>query len=693
MDSRKHPDEAEAGRRFRPDIEGLRAVAIVAVLLCHAGVPFLAGGYVGVDVFFVISGFLITRLLVGELDRTGTISLRGFYARRAKRLLPLSAVLLATVGVLSMILLSPLRNTEVAGDIISSALYVANWHFAAQSVDYFAQGLEPSPVLHLWSLAIEEQFYLVWPGLMLAATWFWRRRGRSVRPALWVTLALIFAGSLVYGVILTEDKPAFAYFDTFARAWELGLGAALALLGTARMPRPVAVALGWAGVGAIVYAGFAFTATTSFPGTSALVPTLGAAALILSGTALAATPRGVTGVRVGAGWVLALPPVRYVGRISYSWYLWHWPFIIFAAAIWGPHLSVAAGLAAVAASWVPTQLTHTLIEDPVRRAPGLARLPNRAIALGLTCTAIALAVGIGLRAAQPTIDTAKLSDVPGAAALPEQPTPQETAVALRPNPLHARADRGRSYYEGCMVGIEGVNSNKCLYGDPEGEKTLILFGDSHAMQYFPAVDELAEIHHWRLIVLTKAECPPEELEVKSMVEDREYSQCDEWRQGAFERIETGDQNTTVIMSGDTEYTPYGPGGEELGGDAAAEAMEAGYLRTLDRIQAAGPRTVVIRDNPTSTNDVPSCVSEDPQHLGRCSFIRHREWDREYDVRAAEHSADTHLVSFIGDICPGEVCRAVIGNALTYRDKDHLTATFARTLEPMLESDLREDGLL
>ena len=397
MHSRKNPDEQEAGRRFRPDIEGLRAVAIVAVLLCHAGVPFLAGGYVGVDVFFVISGYLITRLLLGELDRSGTISLRGFYARRAKRLLPLSAVLLATVGVLSMILLSPLRNTEVAGDIIASALYVANWHFAAQSVDYFAQGLEPSPVLHLWSLAIEEQFYLVWPGLMLATTWLWRRRGRSVRPVLWVVLALIFAGSLAYGIFLTEDKPAFAYFDTFARAWELGLGAALALIGTTvRLPRLGAVALGWAGIAAIVYASFSFTGETAFPGTAALVPTLGAGALILSGTALAASARGVTRPRFGAGWILSLPPVRYVGRISYSWYLWHWPFLVFAAAIWGPRLSVAAGLAAVAASWVPTQLTHTLIEDPVRRAPMLKRMPNRAIALGLTCTAVALAVGIGL---------------------------------------------------------------------------------------------------------------------------------------------------------------------------------------------------------------------------------------------------------------------------------------------------------
>jgi peptidoglycan/LPS O-acetylase OafA/YrhL len=693
MDSRKHPDEAESGRRFRPDIEGLRAIAIVAVLLCHAGVPFLAGGYVGVDVFFVISGFLITSLLVRELEGTGTISLRGFYARRAKRLLPLSAVLLATVGVLSMIFLSPLRNTEVAGDIIASALYVANWHFAAQSVDYFAQGLEPSPVLHLWSLAIEEQFYVVWPGLMLAVTWFWRRRGRSIRPALWVALIAILVGSLIYGIVLTNDKPAFAYFSTFARAWELGLGAALALLGTVKMPRMAAAALGWAGVAAIVYASFVFTGETTFPGTAALVPTLGAAALILSGTALAATPRGVTGLKAGAGWALSFAPVRYVGRISYSWYLWHWPFLVFAAAIWGPRLSVAAGLAAVAASWVPTQLTHTLIEDPVRRAPALRRLPNRAIALGLACTVVALGVGIGLRESQPTVQLAKIADVPGAAALVDQPVPQETATALRPNPLKARADRGRSYYEGCMVGIEGTNSNKCLYGNPTGSRTLILFGDSHAMQYFPAVDELAEIHGWRLIVLTKAECPPEEVEVKSMVEDREYSQCDDWREETLKRIEGGDEHVTVVMSGDTEYTPYGPEGEELSGDEAAAAMEAGYLRTLRRIEEAGPHTVVIRDNPTSVEDVPSCVSEDIQHLGRCAFPRHREWDREYDVRAANASPGTHLVDFIGDICPGEVCRAVIGNALVYRDKDHLTATFARTLEPMLETDFREDGLL
>ena len=228
-------DPTDAG--FRPDIEGLRAVAIVAVLLCHAGLPFFAGGYVGVDVFFVISGFLITRLLLGELESTGRLSLRRFYARRARRLLPLSAVLLASVGILSVLLLSPVRAVEVSGDIVSSALYTANWHFAAQSVDYFAQDIEPSPVLHLWSLAIEEQFYVVWPSLLLAVTWLWRRRGGSVRPALWVTLAIVLVGSFALGVKLTDDQPAAAYFSTFGRAWELGLGAALALLGALRIRR------------------------------------------------------------------------------------------------------------------------------------------------------------------------------------------------------------------------------------------------------------------------------------------------------------------------------------------------------------------------------------------------------------------------------------------------------------------------
>ena len=661
-------------------------MAIGAVLLCHAGIPFFAGGYVGVDVFFVISGFLITRLLLAELDGTGGISLRRFYARRARRLLPLSAVLLAAVGVLSLLLLSPVRAVEVSGDIVSSALYTANWHFAAQSVDYFAQDIEPSPVLHLWSLAIEEQFYLVWPTLLLAVTWLWRRRGSSIRPALWVTLAIVLVGSFVLGVKLTGEQPASAYFSTFGRAWELGLGAALALLGALRIRRFAGAAIGWVGLAAIVYAAVAFDASTPFPGVAALLPTIGTACLILGGASLYGQARAAP-----AG-VLSLAPVRYVGRISYSWYLWHWPALIFAAVIWGP-LSVAAGIAVVAVSLIPTVATHHLIEDPVRLSAVLSHRPNRALAIGLACMAVGVCAGVLLTKAQPTLDTAPLADVRGAAALGEQPRPQQHADAVRPNPLRASADRSRAYYDGCLVGISGTNSNRCLYGDPHADRTLILFGDSHAMQYFPALEELAKRRHWRLITLTKAECTPGEVRIRSMVAAREYSQCDAWREESLRRIELGDpESAVVVMSGDTAYVPYGSDGEELSGAASAAAMEAGYLTSLRRIHRAGLRTVVIRDTPVSASNVPGCVSEDLGHLESCAFPRVRDADREFDARAAEAAPGTRLIDINGEICPDGLCRAVIGNALVYRDKSHLSATFARTLAPGIERRLKKVGI-
>ena len=655
------------------------------MLLCHAGLPFLAGGYVGVDVFFVISGFLITRLLLGEIDRTGGVSLRRFYARRARRLLPLSAVLLASVGVLSLLLLSPVRAVEVSGDIVSSAVYTANWHFAAQSVDYFAQSAEPSPVLHLWSLAIEEQFYLVWPTLLLAVTWLWRRRGGSVRPAIWVTLALVGLGSLALGIQLTDQQPAAAYFSTFGRAWELSLGAVLALIGVVRIPRAAAAALGWAGLAAIAYAAFAFDATTPFPGTAALLPTVGAACVILAGASIHAQARGAP-----AG-LLGLRPVRYVGRISYSWYLWHWPALIFAAVIWGP-LSVPAGVAVVAASWIPTAATHRWIEDPVRLSRVLSLRPNRALAIGLGCMAVGVGAGLLLTDLQPVLRTAPLSAVKGAAALPSQPYPQQRAEAVRPSPLRASADRSRMYYEGCLVGIDGTNSNRCLYGDRGGRRTLILFGDSHALQYSPALEALAKAHDWRLIVLTKAECSPAEVAIRSLVARREYAQCDAWREEELRRIELGADSTVVVISGDTVYTPYGERGEELHAAAGAAAMEAGYLATLTRIHRAGMRTVVIKDTPVSTSDVPGCVSESLQNLESCAFPWVHDRASEFDARAAKAAPGSHLINLSPKICPDDLCRAVIGNALVYRDKSHLTATYARTLAPRIERGLRKAGL-
>jgi peptidoglycan/LPS O-acetylase OafA/YrhL len=669
--------------RFRPDIEGLRAVAIGAVLLCHAGLGFAAGGFVGVDVFFVISGFLITRLLLGEVSRTGGVSLSRFYARRVKRLLPLSALLLAVVAAVSLLLFSPVRAGEVAGDIVSCATYTANWHFAAQSVDYFAQGVEPSPVQHLWSLAIEEQFYLVWPALLLALTWFQRRRGRSARPVLGVALVAILVVSFALNLRFVESEPAAAYFSTFGRAWELALGALLAVLGDVRLRRAPALAIGWLGFGAIAFATFAFGPETPFPGTAALLPTLGAAALILAGASAEAQGRWSSAA------LLSLAPFRYVGRISYSWYLWHWPALIFAVALWGA-LSPLAGVAVIAASWLPTALTHGLVEEPFRRSKRLVAFPRRALVLGAGCTAIALGAALLLVDLQPTLKTAPRSEVEGALALKAGAAPQSHANAVRPNPLTAWNDRGESFADGCLVGITGTNSNRCLYGDREGARTLILFGDSHAMQYFPPLHEVAKKNHLRLIVLTKAECTPAEVEVKSMVADREYSQCDVWRDEELERIEMAGQSTVVVMSSDTAYTPYGEDGEQLTGSEAADAMEAGYLATLRRLHRFGLRTVVIGDTPRAPDEIPACVSEHLDDLTSCNFPHAPTWEKEFERRAAHRAPGSRLIDLTPEICPQGICRSVIGNALVYRDDNHLTATFARTLSPWIEADLPHD---
>ena len=672
------------GSGFRPDIEGMRAIAIVSVLLAHAGVAIFAGGYVGVDVFFVISGYLITRLLLGEFGRDNTISIRRFYARRAKRLLPQSAMLLVFVCVLSLIIFSPVRAIETSGDVISAAFYVANWHFAQQSVNYFAQGNEPSPVLHLWSLAIEEQFYVVWPTVMLLVTWFARRRGAPIKGPLWVALGLIFAASLVYGVILTNEQPAFAYFSTFGRAWELALGGILALLGSVRIPRRAAAGIGWAGLGLILYAIFAFDAETQFPGTAALIPTLGAAALILAGASVYAeargAPSGVIGVR----------PIRYIGRISYAWYLWHWPFLIFAAAIWGA-LSPLAGIAVVLASAVPTILTHHLVEDPARRSRTLARLPNRALALGAGCMAVAVIAAVVLEDAQTTAKTP--DSVAGAAALVHQKVPQQRATEIRPSPLNAQTDRSKEFEDGCLVGTEGTTSAECTYGNRDSDHTVILFGDSHAMQYFPALEFIAKKHDWRLIALTKRECTPAQIEVRSEIEQGEYHQCDVWRKNAMKRIEEEGPGVTVVLSSDSKYTPFDPAsGKELSGKEAAQHLQDAYQQTLETLLSGGEKPIVIRDNPAAEFDVPSCVSENLDSLEKCAFEWVKKPNREFDVRAAERSK-VPIIDVTPEVCPDRLCRAVTGNALVFRDRAHLTATFARTLSPWIEEAMRKANLL
>jgi peptidoglycan/LPS O-acetylase OafA/YrhL len=673
---------------FRPDVEGLRAVAVVAVLLYHAGVPFAPGGYVGVDVFFVISGFLITGLLLRELEKTGTLSLARFYSRRAKRLLPLTVVVLGAVVLVvgAWPQFDPVRMDEVSLGVVASGLYVMNWLLAARATDYFAAGLQASPIQHFWTLAVEEQFYLLWPAFLLGVAWWSRRAGWGLRPALAAAFAAVVISSLAYSVYSTELQAGAAYFSTLTRGWELALGAMLALVPTSRLvrqPRWVAFALAWAGLGAIAFATFRFNDSTLFPGYAALVPTLGSAAIIAAGFGSATTSPGPARL-------LTLGPVRHVGRISYSWYLWHWPPLVFAAALWGK-LSPLEGLGVLAASYVPAVLSNRLVERPFLHSEILTRYPRKALALGGACTALSVGLGVGLFALTPTVPEAPESQVAGAAALQGDRSLQRSAKAVNPTPREAetKEHRPQMYADGCHLNPSETETPECVYGNPSSKTTVVLFGDSHAMQWFPALNEIAKERNWRLVGLTKAACPPAEVHIHNAGLRRTYRECDEWRERMLERIVQDEDPNLIVTSSLPTYRPR-EDGERLDRDASDEAMVEGYASTLRKLAGTGAAVALIEDVPHPDKNIPECVSRSLDHLEECAIPKNKAFDYpKVNALAAEEIEGVNYIDPTPVVCLERVCPAVVGDVLVYRNGAHLTATYVRTLTPWLKKQLPE----
>ncbi len=380
------PGEAATtiGRAFRPDVEGLRAVAVALVVLYHAHVPGVSGGFVGVDVFFVISGFLITGLLVREGERRGSVSILGFYARRARRILPASAVVVLFTLFASYRWLGFLTGNAVAQGAAWTSVFMANIHFALVGTSYFGSQQAPSPLLHMWSLGVEEQFYVVWPGLFLLVSLVAARRVNR-RAALAATLGAIVVASLAWSVVETSTSATWAYFSPLTRAWELAAGGLLAVSAPAisRFPRRAAVAMGLGGAALIAFSTVRLSPLTLYPGSAAVYPVAGAALLIAAGTAAAGLP---------AERVLALRPMQWLGARSYSLYLWHWPLLIIATEYAGHALSVTDNLGWAAVAVLAAALSFRLVERPIRRSPLLARRATLSVAMGIGIVGLCMAI-------------------------------------------------------------------------------------------------------------------------------------------------------------------------------------------------------------------------------------------------------------------------------------------------------------
>lgn len=675
-----------SGRRaaFRPDIEGLRAVAIGLVLLYHAGVPWLPGGFVGVDVFFVISGFLITGLLIREIESDGRVSLRRFYARRAKRLLPATGVVLAFTAGASWLTASVVEWRDFGLDIVSSALYVVNWRLAGRSVDYLAEDVTPSPVQHFWSLAVEEQFYIVWPLLLVLLAWWLRRRPHArLQAVLTAGILLVILPSFGYSLYLTATNPATAFFVTPTRLWELGIGALVAIGASlwTKVPTRVAVLLGWAGLAVVAASGVLVSSSTAWPGYAALAPTLGTAAVIIAGYRAGGS---------GAAAVLSARPAVAVGALSYSLYLWHWPFVVAATAYWG-ELTTVAGLLVVALSAIPAFLCYRFVENPIRFARPLAVSHARTGAVGAGFTAVGVAAGLVLVLAVPTTSTDR--EAPGAHVLSGTDPDAGDAGTVEsltdvdwftPDATVAVDDLPEGYAEDCQVEQYIDEPRACEWGDPDGEVTVAVVGDSKILQWQSALDAIAVENGWRIISHTKSACGFHAG--VQVVDDEPYDSCVAWNEAVLAELQELSPDA-VLTSQRVNAALSDPNDIE---SRTTEAMTQAIAQQWGELLEEDVAVIVLLDNPNPGFAVYECVAEHPEDLQSCTF----GWQDGVEQSGAlaqepalELTPAAQMIDLRPLICPADPCVPVIGNVLLYRQTSHLTDTYLRTLTDPLAREL------
>jgi len=725
-DDKNPPYEGDStpsvNRGFRPDVEGLRALAVVAVIVDHL-FDWPGGGFVGVDVFFVISGFLITGLLLKEYERTKKISFLDFYKRRVRRIMPAALLVLVVTTAASFLVFNVIRAQASLWDAVWSALFVSNWHFAASGADYFASDGPISPFRHYWSLSVEEQFYLVWPVLMVLVIALVRRRtpkNRTQRARLLpvymgVAVGILIVASLAWGFYETQARPTVAYFSTFSRAWELGIGALLAIFAARLSTLPAAIrpVLGYVGLAGIVVSFFVVSGDNAFPVPFGLLPVVATALVIASGIG------GVSKAMVP----ITNPVTTYIGRLSFSLYLWHFPVIILLDSVIRDRTVFYA--AAIGATLVLAIASFHLVEDPIRRSswldPKKAGRRSSAVQLRMTVAALSVVavavvgvVAVAVVRDEPADQSQLGSGTPstGGTAAPVEAT--GTALATRSEQVTAAlaadewpaldpavesfGDFGRDVIapewakDGCLGGDLAkdkdaiANTEHCVYGNASAgpEKTAVIFGDSLAISYAPML-RASLGDEWKVRVLTMARCPASTV-TSTDTDGSEYTECGDFRTWAL-----GEMNATkpalVLMSESVDNSYLS---SKAVGGAADREWQAGALTTMNALKTAATNVIVLSRPPSATSLVecktPTSSPSDCRSEVSPSFVSHA---RTMAAAAEEVGAPVKFINTQGWFCSQGSCPAFVDGIPVRGDTSHLTARQSQALAPIMSDVLAQ----
>jgi len=612
-------------------IQGLRALAALLVTLFHA--KWVNGGFIGVDIFYVISGFLITGLLLREIERTGTINFKVFYARRFKRLLPTSFFVLALTAIFSWMLVPPTMRSSLGRDVIAASLYVSNYLFAWWQADYQNLDATPSPVIHYWSLAVEEQFYLVWPLLILV--FFMAATKLKLKKVLTLLVAGVTALSLVFSIYQTETSPIWAFYSLPTRAWELGLGALLVLLPPVKTKKLV----GLLGFIFIIVSAFIFGETTAFPGLNAVLPVMGTVMLIATINTWPPFLNDVANSRL----------FQWLGEISYPLYLWHWPLLVLPSTYFARPLEVYERILAIIATIVLADLTHRFIEEPFRKTK---TIPTLVFKRSGVITLVSVLIGTVIIFS--SSDKIDVSGINGAVSLAQ----------IKARPL--------VYDDGCHANYAQTNSDKCEYADKKSQKTMVLYGDSHAAQWFPALVEIASRSGYKLISLTKSACPAVDT-VRLDQGGFKMSRCKQWRINSIKRIQEIDPDVLIMSS--FQYFAQPPRFTDR-----EKWWNDGQRKLLTEVKNVSPHLIYLTDTPHPLRDIPACLAN--YSISKCNTTQRSE---------NLSISGFNIINPNPWLC-SRVCPAVKDGVVAYRDASHISVDIAIALIPRLTQALRDQGV-